>query len=189
MTGSSELSNTTQLLRRIQGGDDGARNQLIERYLPLLRKWAHGRLPHTARDLSETDDLVQITFLRALNKLDAFENQRPGAFLAYLRTILLNALRDEIRRRQRRPQQLPIAEEQIASQSSVVEELVGVEVLQAYETALAKMDEEKRMAVIMRVEFGMTYQEIATELERPSANATRMMIVRALGELAEAMPE
>ncbi len=188
MTASAELSNTTQLLRRVRGGDDGARNQLVERYLPLLRRWAHGRLPRSARDLSETDDLVQITFLRALNNLGRFEAQRPGGFLAYLRTILLNALRDEIRRRQRRPQQLPIAEEQLASQTSVVEDLVGAEVLEAYEAALAKMDDEKRMAVVMRVEFGMSYDEIAHELERPSGNATRMMIARALKELAVTMP-
>ncbi len=189
MPKSPELSNTTQLLRDVRNGDKTARDQLIQRYLPLLRRWAHGRLPNSARDLSDTDDLVQITFLRALNKLDTFESQRPGAFLAYLRMILLNALRDEVRRRNRRPEQLPIAEEQLASQSSVVEELAGAEALAAYEAALSKLDEEKRMAVLMRVEFGMGYQEIADELERPTANGTRMMIVRALGELADAMPE
>lgn len=189
MTGATELSNTTQLLRHVRDGDTTARDLLIKRYLPLLRRWAHGRLPNNARDLSDTDDLVQITFLRALKKLDTFESQRPGAFLAYLRAILMNAMRDEIRRRTRQPGQLPIAEELLASQACVVEELAGAEALEAYETTLSKMNEEKRMAVIMRVEFGMSYQEIADELERPSANSTRMMIVRALAELAASMPD
>ena len=69
----------------------------------------------------------------------------------------------------------------------MVENVVGREVLDAYEEALSKMTEEKRLAVMMRLEFDMSYQDIADELERPSADATRMMIVRALGELAEAM--
>ncbi len=182
------LTNTTQLLLKYRDGDDTARDRLVARYLPLMRQWAHGRLPGYVRDLSETDDLVQVTFMRALNRLDRFKAEKPGAFLAYLRTILVNVLRDEIRRSKRSPQQLPISEERLASESSVVDNMVGEEIMQAYEKALQPMAEEKRMAVIMRLEFGMSYEEIARELERPSANATRMMIVRALAELAQAMP-
>ncbi len=182
------LSNTTQLIRLYRDGDSAARDRLVERYLPLMRQWAHGRLPAYVRDLSETDDLVQVTFMRALNKLDSFEAEKPGAFLAYLRAILMNVLRDEIRRLTRRPNQLPLTEERIASEVSVVENAVGGELMSAYENALAKLPEEKRVAIIMRLEFGMTYEEIARELERSSANATRMMIVRGLAELAENMP-
>ncbi|MEM6935830.1 MAG: sigma-70 family RNA polymerase sigma factor [Pseudomonadota bacterium] len=182
------LSNTTQLIRLYRDGDSAARDRLVERYLPLMRQWAHGRLPAYVRDLSETDDLVQVTFMRALNKLDSFEAEKPGAFLAYLRAILMNVLRDEIRRLTRRPNQLPLTEERIASEVSVVENAVGGELMSAYEDALSKLPEEKRVAIIMRIEFGMTYEEIARELERSSANSTRMMIVRALAELAENMP-
>ncbi|MEM6574572.1 MAG: sigma-70 family RNA polymerase sigma factor [Pseudomonadota bacterium] len=182
------LSNTTQLIRLYRDGDSAARDRLVERYLPLMRQWAHGRLPAYVRDLSETDDLVQVTFMRALNKLDSFEAEKPGAFLAYLRAILMNVLRDEIRRLTRRPNQLPLTEERIASEVSVVENAVGGELMSAYEDALSKLPEEKRVAIIMRIEFGMTYEEIARELERSSANSTRMMIVRALAELAESMP-
>src|SRR5438445_13615394 len=57
---------TEQLLRRIRGGEEAARQALYERCLPLLRRWAHGRLPHQARDIADTDDLVQITLIRAL---------------------------------------------------------------------------------------------------------------------------
>ncbi|MDJ0652607.1 MAG: sigma-70 family RNA polymerase sigma factor [Xanthomonadales bacterium] len=183
----SDLTTTTQLLRDISGGDAAAREALIARYLPRLTRWAHGRLPRRGRDLAETDDLVQITLLRALNRLDEFESRRPGAFLAYLRTILMNALRDEIRRGDRKPLDLSISVSGLQADSSVVENVVGREVLDAYEEALSKMTEEKRLAVMMRLEFDMSYQDIADELERPSADATRMMIVRALGELAEAM--
>ncbi|MEM7002898.1 MAG: RNA polymerase sigma factor [Pseudomonadota bacterium] len=186
-SGVNTLTSTTRLLGHIADGDDQAREILLARYLPRLQAWAHGRLPPHQRDLAETDDLVQITMLRALNKLQDFEARKPGAFLAYLRTILLNVLRDEVRRGKRRPVSLSMSLSELTADSSTVEQLVGIETLEAYERALLRLPEEKRLAVIMRVEFGMSYQEIAEELERDSANGTRMLVVRAIEELAEAM--
>ena len=183
------LLNTTQLIERYRHGDQTARDALVERYLPLLRKWAHGRLPKSARDLSETDDLVQITFLRALNRLDAFESQHPGAFLAYLRTILISLVRDEFRRRSVRVTTQSLVESVPTTQASVVEEAVGQETLETYERALMKLSEDARNAVIMRVEFDMTYAQIASELECPSDNAARMMVTRALRKLAQFMTD
>ncbi len=183
----TKLMSTTVLLAHVADGDLSARDTLMARYLPRLRHWAHGRLPQHGRDLAETDDLVQVTLLRSLNHLSDFENHRPGAFLAYLRTILMNALRDEIRRAQRRPVDLAVSISQLVGKTSVVEEVVGAEVMDAYEAALAKLPEEKRLAIVMRIEFGMSYQEITEELQRDSVNGTRMMIVRALTELAEVM--
>lgn len=184
----NDAHTTTQLLDRIGDGDAAARDALLARYLPRLRAWAHRRLPAHGRDLAETDDLVQVTLLRALNHLKDFESRRPGALLAWLRTILMNVVRDEIRHRRRMPEQVPVSESTLVSEASAVEAAVGAETMQAYEAGLRRLDEDKRMAVIMRVEFGMSFEEIARELERPSANATRMMVVRALQELAEGMP-
>ena len=184
----ADLKTTTQLLTGAAKGDENSRQALLERYLPRLRTWAHGRLPAHGRDLCETDDLVQITLIRALGRLDDFEHRRPGAFLAYLRAILMNSVRDEIRRKQRLPGRVDISGGGLPSEISVVESMIGQDVVAAYEAGLAKMDEDKRNAVIMRIEFGMSYEEIAEELERPSANAARMMISRSLAELAEAMP-
>jgi len=187
MGDTDRLENTTQLIGLIQAGDSGARERLIGRYLPMLRKWAHGRLPLSGRDLAETDDLVQITFLRALNRLDTFESQRPGAFLAYLRTILMNAVREELRRRKSVPATANLLETLPSPQASLVEQAIGRQTLEAYESALSRLPENKRVAVVMRIEFEMSYQEIADELEMRSANSTRMMIVRALEELAGAI--
>ena len=60
------------------------------------------------RDLNDTDDLVQVTLVKALSRLDDFDSAGPGAFLAYLRMALLNQVRDEIRRHQRRPEHAEI---------------------------------------------------------------------------------
>src|SRR5690349_12946926 len=93
------LEETGILIQRAKQGDATARAQWVRRSLPACGRWAHRRLPVDARSLAETDDLVQITLMRALDRLDHFESRGTGAFFAYLRSILLNALRDELRRR------------------------------------------------------------------------------------------
>src|SRR5262245_31483701 len=88
------VESTAVLVDRIRHGDEAALERLFERYLPLLQRWAHGRLPARARGTADTDDLVQVTLMRALKRIEVFEVRREGAFLAYLRSILLNAVRE-----------------------------------------------------------------------------------------------
>jgi len=71
---------------------------------------------------------------------------------------------------------------------SVVEQAVGQETVEAYEAALMRLPEDQRQAVVMRVEFGMTFPEIAAELDSASANAARMTVTRALARIAQWMP-
>jgi RNA polymerase sigma-70 factor, ECF subfamily len=135
----------------------------------------------------DTDDLVQVAVLRALNKVGRFEPRREGAFLAYLRRILLNALRDEIRRVARRPGTEDMPEDLADPTPPAVEQAIGREAMQAYEAALAELSDAQQEAVILRVEFGYTFSEIAAATGSPSANAARMTVARALVRLGEAM--
>jgi RNA polymerase sigma-70 factor (ECF subfamily) len=180
-----ELASTAVLVERYREGDLWARDTLVERYLPLLRRWARGRLPSYARSNAETDDLVQVTLLRALDNLGDFQVRHEGAFLAYLRRIFLNVVRDEIRRYGRSPGFEEVRPELGDGAPSAVERLLGREKLERYEEALAALPEEQREAVILRVEFEMPFEEIARALDRPSANAARMTVARALAGLAE----
>jgi RNA polymerase sigma-70 factor (ECF subfamily) len=181
------LESTRTLVRRAQEGDHAARDRLLERCLPMLRRWARGRLPRYARDLADTDDLVQTTLMRTLGHLDEIRFSHSGSFLAYLRQVLLNAARDEMRRSQRRrvdsdreagesPDDLPSPDGAPGSLSP--------EKMLDYERALKALPEPQRQAVVLRLEFGLSYPEIAIELESPSANATRMMVSRSLVRLA-----
>lgn len=179
------LESTADLLHLVRAGDGAARERLVARYLPLLRRWAHGRLPSHARDLAETDDLVQITLIRALDHVEGFEPRHEGAFLAYLRRILLNSIRDEVRRVSRRPVREPLTDS--LADPALVSEMVGADTLVAYEAALATIPEEHQQAVILRVEFGYSYEEVAQAIGSPSANAARMTVTRALARLAKVM--
>ncbi len=181
------LESTAVLLGRAREGDAAARERLFARVLPPLRRWAHQRMPSSARDLHDTEDLVQVTVLRAFQRLEHFESQGAGAFLGYLRKILLNALRDELRRASRRPRHGELDASLADPGPSALEQVLGRDALERYERALAALPDEQREALIMRIELGFSHQEIADALGRPSANATRMMIARALVDLAEGM--
>lgn len=180
---------TATLLQLVQGGDDAARERLLAWYVPILRRWAHGRLPMRARGLSDTDDLVQITLLRVLKQLHRFESRHEGAFLAYLRRILLNAMRDQIQRAATRGVQTEIPESMPASGPSPLEQALGRKTLERYDAAFARLSEEQQEAVFMRVEMGCTYEEIAVALEKASANTARMVVSRAIARLAVEMED
>lgn len=99
----------------------------------------------------------------------------------------MNAVREELRRRRTSPATTRLLDTLPSPQASVVEQAIGGQTLEAYERALSRLPENKRMGVMMRIEFEMSFQEIADELEMPSANASRMMVVRAIEDLAGAM--
>jgi RNA polymerase sigma-70 factor (ECF subfamily) len=89
---------TLELLELYRGGNSTARDQLIERCLPPLRRWARGRLPQWARSAADTQDLVQDAVMKALPHLHAFEVRRPGALQSYLREAVQNRIYDEVRK-------------------------------------------------------------------------------------------
>jgi RNA polymerase sigma-70 factor, ECF subfamily len=159
----------------------------MDRYLPRLSRWASGRLPQWARDVSDTDDLVQDTMVRTVANLDQFEVRGQGALQAYLRQAVMNRIRDEIRRRRRTPSQAPLDSALPAAGQSPLESAIGGETLAKYDRALDRLDPEAREAVIARLEMGCSYAEVAELMGKPSADAARMMVSRALLRLADEM--
>ena len=133
----------------------------------------------------ETGDLVQTTVMRAMESLDRFEPRREGAFLAYLRRILINEVRDEIRRAVRAPEHEQVSESLNDRRPSPLEEMIGRESLDRFEAALGELREKEREAIILRVELGFGHQEIADALGIPTATAARMYVTRAIAKLAE----
>src|SRR5215475_13075597 len=88
---------TVELLKLAKGGDGDALERLLERCLPPLQRWAHGRLPPHARGMHETVDIVQDAVMGAMRHLGTFEPRHQGALQAYLRRAVMNKIRDVIR--------------------------------------------------------------------------------------------
>lgn len=183
----SGLESTLDLVQRAKSGDRAALDRLFNRCLPALRRWASGRLPRWTRDLMDTDDLVQETAVRAFNRIDSFEPRHEGALQAYLRQAVMNRIRDEIRRSARGPVATELSDDQQDLTASPLDEAIGQEAVERYEAALARLKPEERAAIITRVEMDEGYDAVAEALGKPSPDAARMAVTRALVRLAEEM--
>lgn len=185
--GEPRLDTTLELVQRAKAGDRDALDRLFERSLPALRRWASGRLPRWTRDLMDTDDLVQETVVRAIRRIDSFEPRHEGALQAYLRQAIVNRIRDEVRRTVRSPQPAPLDENERDREASPLDVAIGREAVDRYEAALARLRPEDREAIVARVEMDCSYEQVAQALAKPSPDAARMAVSRALLRLAEEM--
>jgi len=180
-----EAETSVLLLERVRQGDQEALDLLLRRYVPALRRWARGRLPRWARDLADTEDVVQDTVCRTLQNLEQFEHRHDGALQAYLRQAVLNRIRDECRRVGRRPLVEELDEDLVHHGESPLEAALGVQALERYESALQHLRASEREMVVARIEMGFSFSEIAVMLGRPSPDAARVAVSRALLRLAE----
>ena len=183
----STPESTFTLLDRARKGDGHALEELFRRHLSPLQRWARGRLPNWARDVSDTDDLVQDTLLRTFKHLDGFDPRGVGALQAYLRQAIVNRVRDELRRKGRQPDLANLDGLELTADASPYEEVIGRETLAHYEAALQRLRPEEREAIVARVEMGYSYEELAQVLGKSTADAARKAAQRALVRLAEEM--
>jgi RNA polymerase sigma-70 factor, ECF subfamily len=177
---------TFALILRAKAGDRSALDLLCVRYLPRLRRWAHGRLPAWTRPAIDTEDLVQETLAQVAGRIELFEPRHEGAFQGYLRQALLNRIRDEIRRASGKFAET-LGSARPSPAASPLEEAIGTELLERYEAALLRVKPEDREAIIARVEMGLTWSEIAEAFDKNSSESAQMAVKRALVRLAREM--
>ena len=175
------------LLARAQQGDGVATEALMARYLARLQRWASGRVPSGARSLLDTDDVVQDALLGTFRRLEYFTPRHDGALMAYLREAVWNRLRMELRRRRIETDGAVDPDSHPGAGPSPLEQLVGRSQVERYERALASLDEDDRAAIVGRFEMSYSYATLARALDRPSPDAARKAVERAVRRLALAM--
>src|SRR5262252_3908179 len=84
------------LLEASRLGNADALNRLLHRYMAPLRSWASRGLPRWARDLEDSQDIVQGAVLKCLHHLSDFEPSHDGGLHGYLRTAVTNQIRDAL---------------------------------------------------------------------------------------------
>lgn len=85
----------SELFARVRAGDVRAREELIERYLPLARRLAR-RYQRTEEPI---DDLVQVASLGLLKAVDRYDARRETAFSSFAVPTILGELRRHFRDR------------------------------------------------------------------------------------------
>jgi RNA polymerase sigma-70 factor (ECF subfamily) len=176
---------TIELVVRARKGDRMAVEALLQRSIPSLKRFAHGRLPAAARGSIDTGDLVQETVLHVLRRLDTFEPRHVGAMQAYLRQSVINRIRDEVRRIGRHPTPAELPEDLASEMPSPLEEAVRAEAYERYRAVLLELSPRDREMVVARIEAQWNLGEIAQRFNMRTVDGARMAVTRALRRLMD----
>ena len=176
---------TIELVVRAREGDRLAVEALLQRSIPSLRRFAHGRLPAAARGSLDTGDLVQETVLHVLRRLDTFEPRHVGAMQAYLRQSVINRIRDEVRRIGRHPTPVDLPDDLASEIPSPLEEAVRAEAYDRYRAVLVQLSPRDREMIVARIEAQWNLGEIAQRFNMRTVDGARMAVTRALRRLMD----
>ena len=140
---------------------------------------------HQLGSREEAEDAVQTTFMNAFRALG--RGVVPEAESAWLFKIAENVCLSRRRSSWRRgriesPSDFDVIEEIVPGPSRQSDELIGIE------DALASMPEQQRRAILLREWQGLSYREVAEELE-VSQSAVETLIFRARRSLAQGLEQ
>jgi RNA polymerase sigma-70 factor (ECF subfamily) len=178
---------TVDLVARARAGDESAWEVLMRRYRGPLQRFARSRLSRQPHRLADTDDVVQDVTLGAFRRLDRIELRFPGALLAYLRRSVTNRVADEHRRAVRQGPTATLDENLPDGQQSPLDVSIDRDKVRVYRAALLSLAPDDRLAIVMRLERSESYDVIAARLGKPTANAARVAVARAMFRLAKRM--
>jgi RNA polymerase sigma-70 factor (ECF subfamily) len=156
-TSQDGLADEHRLIVAAQQGDRLAFAQLVERYWDRLYRWLY----RLTRDQHTAEDLVQESFLKAFAGLKKF--QAGTNFRAWLFCIAHNNYANQCRASAHRRQPLP--EDVPDSQYGPLEEAISAELLQDLGRAIQRLPTEFRAALLLRVEEGLSFRQIAEVLD------------------------
>ena len=153
---------TVELLQKAKLGDESALDRLLEPLHPALRRWAHGRMPTSARGMLDTADLVQDAVMSRDAPARCVRAEASGALQAYLRKAVLNRIRDIAAAGIKRGlDQTDLPDNLADERTSPLEQAIGQENLARYEAAMQRLGASDREAIVARLELQQSYDELA----------------------------
>jgi RNA polymerase sigma factor (sigma-70 family) len=194
---------TTALIRKAQGGERTALGALFARYYPRVHRIVRARMGVVFMSLEDPEDIVQDTFIVAIEKFDGFEIRENAALINWLARLAEHQIQNSVKRHRamkrdhRREVVLTwihdnittgkLAIEPAASQAGVVDAAMQSEEEGILEECLHALPEQQREVILLRMFAGGSWEWIANELERPTPAAARELFNRARLALAQAM--
>jgi RNA polymerase sigma factor (sigma-70 family) len=152
-----------ELLSRAQAGDAEAFRVIFDRQSPGVRRFLGDLLRHE----SAADEATQETFVRAWHRLSTLEqaDKLQGWLFGIARMVFL----EQIRRKRRDgpspdPEGEPVQVDRAPTPEAV---LLSGEADRVLATALEDLSEERRTALLMRLDHGLGYGDIASAMGWP----------------------
>ena len=151
------------LIERVKNGNCESFNPLVERYkLPLYKV-----MYRMVYNRDDAEDLVEEAFIKAFRAISKFEIGRP--FYAWICRIAVNNAINYLKK-ERRGQVQPIEffEHSLAAKKGNPVEMTKQKVLQERITAaMAKLPDDYRTIIVLKVEEDFSYDEISKVLKIP----------------------
>lgn len=175
----SELDAERRWLRAARGGDREAFGRLVLAHAAGVRRVVH----RLTRDESDTEDLVQESFVRAWDTLDRFDPTRP--FGPWVRRIGVNLAIDLLRRRRRRPSTADDEDllERLPAPTRIEAEIDARRRLQIVREEMRALAPEWQAVLQLRAVEGLEYAEIAETMGTP-VGTVMSRLARARARLA-----
>ncbi len=136
-----------------------------------------GFLVTKLRDRNEAEDVFQTAFTKLHKGRHKYRHDIP--FLPWLFTITRNALIDHVRKKGAHDRHITVSEEFVDGYAEPAP-------IQAAFTELSKLNENQRQALELRFNQGMTFAEVAEQMQT-SADNSRQIISRAIRKLRTLM--
>ncbi|MEZ5967208.1 MAG: RNA polymerase sigma factor [Planctomycetota bacterium] len=182
---------TRFLVQRAQRDDRDALATLLSRYRARVRAALERMLGEAMRQGGmDGDDAAQDAIVAAMAGIHAFEHRGEGSFLAWL----LQTARNEVRQRLRRQHtlkrgsnsavDLDAVSEPRSAEPSPSQVARARELEERIEAALVRLPAAEREVIVLRRYLDASFDEIAAELELPTAGAARALLSRAQVRLA-----
>lgn len=181
-----EETRSLELVKRIQSGERQAWSELYARYHDPLLLMVRVRLGPGLRRFLTSEDIFQSVALEALQSLKDFEYRGAGSLDAYLRTLVLNKIRDRADTfgAQKRSGAVPLDEALVANLATCTGPAYhDSERFERLEKALKALPREQRELIVLRKLEGMSSKEVAERLGLGEV-AARKAYSRAMARLA-----
>lgn len=156
-TGSALTQPEAAVLRRARRGDQRAFAVIVHAYERLVFTYVY----RLVDDRRLAEDLTQDVFLKVFKGLPGFTGD--AAFTTWLFQIAKNAVIDELRAMERRPNALNIDE--VTMPMLVEPRFEQAEPIEALWAAIARLNVDLRTALLLRDIVGLSYDEISDSLE------------------------
>lgn len=161
-----QIMSDRQLVEAYHNGQESAFNELLKRY----KSKVYSKIKMYVRDRAVAEDIFQDTFVRAIHALKEGNYNEEGKFSAWILRIAHNLCIDYFRH----VKKMPMTRERdeynpfdfISSEERTSEEdRMKREVKADMKKLLSMLPDEQREIVIMRLNYDMSFKEIADQLD------------------------